>query len=40
METTLTGDAGAKGRRGVIAAIGMPARSVMELFEGLTTDIM
>ena len=39
MVATLTGDAAVEGKRGEMAAIKMPARSVMGLFERLTTEI-
>ena len=32
-------EVGVEGRRGEMAAIGIPARSVIQLLEGLTTDI-
>ena len=39
MEATLAREVGVEGRREEMAAIGIPARSVMELFEELTTEI-
>ena len=40
MKATLTGDAGAEGRRGEITVIGMPVRNVIGLFKDLTTEII
>ena len=39
MEATLAREVGVEGRKGEMAAIGIPARSVIGLLEGLTTDI-
>ena len=39
MEATLSGKVIAKGRIGVMAAMGMLSRSLMGLFEGLTTKM-
>ena len=40
MEATLTGEAGAVGRRGEMAAMGVATRSNIGLLEGLTTVIL
>ena len=39
MEATLVREVGVEGRRGEMAAIGIPARSVIQLLDGLTTNI-
>ena len=39
MEATLTGEAGSKGKRGAMAAMGVPTRSNIGLLEGLTTEM-
>ena len=39
MEATLAREVGVEGRRGEMAAMGIPARNVIELFEGFTTDL-
>ena len=39
MAATLIGEFGAESTRGEMAAIGIPARSVMGYFEGLTTEM-
>ena len=39
MEATLSREVGVEGRKGEMAAMGIPASNVMGLFEGLTTEI-
>ena len=39
MEATFAREVGVEGRKGEMAAIKIPARSVMELFKELTTEI-